>query len=103
MKSSHKRYLSRNKSNRNQRLRYKASMMAAHAKERGIAWQLTPEDIIEMWTKQQGKCAYSGKKMYLAVGNGLLWRNWTVSIDRLDPAGYYALPILRFRSSACCT
>lgn len=88
-KSEHEVYLSRNDRSLEQRLRYKASMMAAHARERGIAWNLTEQDIIDMWNQQKGLSAYSGRRMALTIGRGLIHRNWVVSIDRLDPSlGY---------------
>src|SRR4051812_14883917 len=44
-----------------------------------------------MWTNQAGRCAYTGKRMTLTIGRGYFWRNWSVSIDRLDPTGDYSL------------
>jgi hypothetical protein len=88
-KTAHELYLSRNSRSREKRLRLKASVMKAHAAERGIAWNLSPEDIIRMWKEQRGRCGYTGKRMYLTIGRGLFYRNYAVSIDRLDPGEPY--------------
>jgi len=84
MKTSHNSYLRRNALTLEARLRYRISMMKAHARVRGISWNLTDDYIIQLWRKQSGRCAYSGKRMYLAVGRGWSWRNHCLSIDRVD-------------------
>ena len=89
-KSAHELYIDRNNRNLEQRLRYKYSVMKAHAAERGIAWSLTFEDVLAMWKRQNGKCGYTNQRMTITIGRGLLWRNWSVSIDRLDPSKPYS-------------
>ena len=90
-KTAHELYLSRNTRNLEQRLKYKASVMKAHAAERGIGWHLTTDDIVTMWRQQNGRCAYTGKRMFLTIGRGFGFRKCAVSIDRLDPSGSYTL------------
>lgn len=87
--SAHQLYVRRNNCNLNQRLQYKFSMCKAHAAERGIAFNLTFDEFKQMWSEQAGRCALTGKRMFLSVGRGYIYRNCTMSIDRLDPNGSY--------------
>ena len=48
---------------------------------------LTPEYYIELFYKQNGKCAISGRDMTHELGRGLV--NTNISIDRIDPSRGY--------------
>jgi len=89
-KSSRASYLNRNHITTEQRLRYKFSVSKSDAARRNIAFTLTADNIIQMWRQQNGICPYTNKRMTLSVGKGLFWRNWSMSIDRLDPSGDYS-------------
>lgn len=54
------------------------------AEKRKQEFQLTVEDVVNFWNKQQQSCAYSGRKMTLEAG-----KLNTVSIERIDSSiGY---------------
>jgi hypothetical protein len=48
-----------------------------NAATRGYRWGLSPEFLLELWNKQDGKCAYSGRQMTKESG-----AFETVSLDR---------------------
>ena len=52
---------------------------------RGLAWDLEPQDIIDLYTEQEGKCALTGWTIEWAL-KGL---TATVSIDRIDSSEGY--------------
>ena len=52
---------------------------------RGYAWELTPQDIIDMWEQQEGACALSG----ISIGWAEKGLTATVSIDRIDSSEGY--------------
>lgn len=52
------------------------SNMATAALRRGRSWELSLEDIFELWTDQQGRCAFTGIALQKYP------RTW--SIDRID-------------------
>jgi hypothetical protein len=52
---------------------------------RGYAWELTPEDIVNMWQQQEGICALSG----IPIGWSKKGLTATVSIDRIDSSEGY--------------
>jgi hypothetical protein len=47
----------------------------AGARKRGLVWQVTPEQLWDLWITQDGKCAYTGRKLKHGVD---------ASIDRID-------------------
>lgn len=65
---------------------YSQSMSANKKGRNGkqIAWNITPEDLIELWEKQEGKCALSGTYLtHHRDGSGKKEHN--ASIDRIRP------------------
>jgi len=49
-----------------------------------VGWEITLEDVLELWDKQEGRCALTGLFMtYHKDGRGR--RDLNVSIDRIDP------------------
>ena len=82
-------YIARNTRSVEQRLKYKYSILKTDAARRHVLFTLTAEDLIEMWTRQQGRCAYTNQRMTLSIGKGLFWRNWSMSVERMDPAQGY--------------
>lgn len=53
---------------------------------RGYSWNLTPEEINELYEEQEGLCALSG----LSIGWSKVGWDHTASIDRIDNSeGYY--------------
>lgn len=53
-----------------------------------FACTLTVEDLLEIWDRQQGKCAISGLPMTIIRGRGKMMMN--ASIDRIIPGGDYS-------------
>ena len=51
-------------------------------------WQLTPEDLIELWEQQSGKCALSGVNMTHHV-DGSGHKEFNASIDRINTDSGY--------------
>ena len=54
------------------------------ADKRGQEFQISLDDIVECWNRQDGYCAYTGRKMCLESG-----KLETVSIERIDSAKGY--------------
>ena len=51
---------------------------------RNIPWNITAEDLIELWEKQGGKCALSGAYLtHHRDGSGK--KEYNASIDRIRP------------------
>jgi len=63
------------------------------AKKRNLAFEVTIDDIVEVWEKQGGICALSGVRMtYAKDGKGR--KEMNVSLDRIDPdVGYVRRPM----------
>lgn len=53
-------------------------------------FSLTPEDLMQIWERQDGKCAYSGILM-TSYRDGISRVDLNASIDRRDPARGYTL------------
>lgn len=87
--SSRQKYINRNNKPTEKRLALRYAMIKAHAAERDITFTLTLDEFIKMWSDQKGICGYTGRRMLLAVDRGYKYRDCSVSIDRLDPAGAY--------------
>lgn len=52
------------------------SNMAIAAMRRGRSWEISSEDVIQMWDQQQGRCAFAGTPLQKYP------RSW--SVDRID-------------------
>ena len=53
-------------------------------KNKKVEWDIELEDVLELWEKQNGKCALTGLFMtYHKDGSGN--RDLNASIDRIDP------------------
>ncbi|AXH69646.1 endonuclease [Streptomyces phage LukeCage] len=50
------------------------------AKKRGIEWDVTPEQLWDLWISQDGKCAYTGRQLKHGVDT---------SLDRIDNSKGY--------------
>lgn len=59
-----------------------------NAKKKGIIFNLTKLDILELWEKQKGLCFYTGKPMYEDI-TGLDNNNDSVSLDKIIPSNGY--------------
>lgn len=46
-----------------------------NAKKRGLVWNVTPEYLWKLWLAQDGKCAYTGRKLTHGIDS---------SLDRID-------------------
>jgi hypothetical protein len=58
-------------------------------KEEAMRFEITPEQLDELWDKQGGRCALSG--VFMTWHKGGEKRNTNVSIDRIDPNIEYIL------------
>ena len=53
-----------------------------------LEWEIDPEDLIEVWYRQEGKCALTG--MFMTWGkDGSGRKELNISIDRIDPNEHY--------------
>lgn len=53
-----------------------------------LEWEITPEDLIELWYQQGGQCALTG--VFMTWGkDGSGRKELNVSIDRIDPNEHY--------------
>lgn len=57
------------------------------AKLKGRSFDITKEDLCDLWKKQNGLCALSGIPMTYEMDNGRIYTN--VSIDQIDPGKGY--------------
>lgn len=73
----------------------KCSHLKHTAEQRGISFNLTPDQLLEIYNKQNGLCYYTGIPLKLVVTE-----NWkekyqadldTLSVDRLDSNGNYEI------------
>lgn len=72
-------------------LRRLASRQKGCARPRNIAFLIEPDDVIDLFVLQKGRCALSGIKMMVEEGF-VGSKNWfAASIDRIDSKGNYAL------------
>lgn len=55
------------------------------AKERGLEWRLEPQDILDMWIEQGGKCKQTGLPLF--CGDNSTDHTW--SIDRMENGKAY--------------
>lgn len=60
----------------------------------GISWELTPENLYDLWAHQQGRCALSGLFMTTEPDAGPEGR-FNATIDRIDPDGPYTTENVR--------
>lgn len=60
------------------------------AKKRGLAFDLTKKRLLELWKRQNGKCAISKIDMTHAVGDKAVG-DFNVSIDRINAGGPYTI------------
>ena len=56
--------------------------------KKGLDFDLTPEYLMELYNKQNGRCYYSGIKMEIAL-KGYIDNTNTLSIDRVDSSKGY--------------
>jgi len=58
------------------------SAVKAGKRNREMAWEITPEDLVKLWEKQDGKCAISGVFLtHHKDGTGK--KEYNASIDRI--------------------
>jgi hypothetical protein len=53
-------------------------------KTRGKEWELTKEDLLAVWKRQNGICPYTGIAMIPHVKGGRNDKRWVASLDRID-------------------
>lgn len=74
---------------------HKFKLLRSNAKKRKILFDLSVNDLIDLWEKQNGICFYTGIKMEFFDPKKRL----TVSIDRMDSNKYYT----KDNIVMCCT
>lgn len=75
---------------------YFKKLLNNNAKERK---QLTVEDLLELYAKQNGRCALSGIRLTKIVGTGVV--NSNASLDRIRPGGAYCRSNIRLVTGFC--
>jgi hypothetical protein len=60
-----------------------------NAKSRGLAFELTHEDVAQMFSRSGGRCELTGIKLDTLNDAGYRRRPFVASIDRIDSAGGY--------------
>lgn len=58
--------------------------ICSHSKKRKT---LSPQDLMELWEEQDGRCALTGIQMTKILGKGKILTN--VSVDRIEAGGPY--------------
>lgn len=82
----------RNADEQTRRLWYLFSKVRCNADLRKLEFSIEREDLVELWEKQTGKCALTGRQMTLDKGKGRLWS--AASVDRIDnKIGYHRFNI----------
>lgn len=61
----------------------------AGRKERGISFNLTKQDLWDLWVKQEGKCAYTGLDLLVNFTSTTKYKECTASLDRIDSSKSY--------------
>lgn len=75
----------------NRSLKYFHSMARKGAVKRNIPFNITVEDIVQLYQIQEGKCAISGMEMSLVHGSKTTQNATKLSVDRIDSSiGYQA-------------
>lgn len=70
------------------------------ARKRGLACELTVEDVSDLITNSKGKCALTGIKFDLFKDPNRRVRLWAPSIDRIDCSQGYVLGNVRLVANA---
>lgn len=65
-------------------MKYFHSTARKGARARNIEFTITQQDVIDLWYKQNGRCALSGVPMTLTHGTAYNHNPTKVSIDRID-------------------
>jgi hypothetical protein len=69
--------------------------MKRKAKERDLCWELTSDQLWELFEKQKGKCALSGVDLHMSTEinkqHNLDRTHMTASLDRIDNAKGYTI------------
>jgi len=63
----------------------------ASAKRRNIKWAISKEELVQIYKKQDGKCALSGTKMELFSNSP-----YRLSIDRINSSLHYSIKNVQF-------
>lgn len=58
-----------------------------HAKHRGLEFDITIDDLIDLYKKQKGLCFYTKQKLTHILGKGKIHTN--ISLDRIDNSKGY--------------
>ena len=68
---------------RNLFIKSRSSVKTGKRAKSDLEWDITPEDLIELWERQQGRCAISGVHLTHHIdGSGP--KEFNVSIDRIS-------------------
>lgn len=63
--------------------------LRSHRVKQGYEWTLTSEDLVEIWNRQQGKCAVSGLNLTHHRGAHGKKMPLNASIDRINNSEHY--------------
>lgn len=59
-------------------------MLKLDLKKKGLEFNITKEDLIELYEKQKGKCAFSGLVMEMKTGPRHKSNTFSISLDRIN-------------------
>ena len=68
------------------------------AKQKGIPFTITKEDLLDVWNEQQGLCKISKIPMTYELDSGRVYTN--ISIDQIEPGKGYTLDNIQLVCSA---
>jgi hypothetical protein len=64
-------------------LKVRVIQIRARAREAGTPCSLTTEDLLDLYSRQSGRCFYTDRQMSISTGEG--HRNDALSVDRIVP------------------
>lgn len=67
-----------------QRLLELAYQLYSRNRRKGIQVKISVEALLQLWDRQEGRCAYTGRKMFISDAEGGKRRYDTLSVDRVN-------------------
>lgn len=89
---NHTKHYQDQKDRRNQlkgRLQMLYQSAVKRAKLKDIDFSITCDDLLELWIRQDGKCAVTNMEMSLKAGTREFINDFAVSVDQIIPKGGY--------------
>lgn len=74
-----------------ERLRELVHQMNSRNVRKGLQTKISTEDLLQIWNRQGGRCAYSGRKMLVSSTYKTRRSPDTLSVDRIDSRNGYSI------------